>query len=116
MKDLRGLHAAAVRTGILKEFGLNVSSNKLKNIPEWKKSAKVKECFGKLYDDDENAIENITRYAFPQVSPEDDKFNNIYVYTAAICDIVLNPNYPDVECSKKPLQRRYQKFKVCIFD
>ena len=39
-------------------------------------------------------------------------FNDIYTYTAAVCDIILNPDYPDTECAKKPLERRFQKFKV----
>jgi len=69
MKDLRGAHAAAVRSGILKEFGLQIVSNKQKNISsdisKWKRSEKVKECYEKLYDDNHNAIENIAKHAFP---------------------------------------------------
>jgi hypothetical protein len=116
MKDLRGIHAAAVRNGIFKEFGLQVVGNRQKNvtsdISEWKKSKKVKDCFKKLYDDNYNAIENIAKHAFPSVSTDDESFDDIYVYTAAVCDIVLNPDYPDLECSKKPLERRFRKFKV----
>lgn len=116
MKDLRGAHAAAVRNGILKEFGLQIVSNKQKNVTsdvsKWKKSKKVKECFDRLYDDNDNAIENIVKHAFSQLSHDDESFDSIYVYTAAVCDIVLNPNYPDIECTKKPLQRRFLKFKV----
>src|SRR5581483_4147622 len=116
MKNLRGAHAAAVRSGILKEFGLQIVSNKQKNISsdisKWKRSEKVKECYEKLYDDNYNTIENIAKHAFPQVSRNDKLFNSIYVYTAAVCDIVLNPGYPDMKCTKKPLQRRFLKFKV----
>ena len=116
MKDIRGSHAAAVRSGILKEFGLQIVSNKQRNVTgdvaKWKKSKKVKECFDKLYDDSENAIENIAKYAFPQITRDEESFDSIYVYTAAVCDIVLNPDYPDIECTKKPLQRRFLKFKV----
>jgi hypothetical protein len=118
MKDLRGTHAAAVCNGILKEFGLQVVSNRQKNtandISAWKKSKKVRECFHKLYDENENAIENIATHAFPQVDHEDKSFDNIYVYTVAVCDIVLNPDYPDIECAKKPLLKRFLKFKVLI--
>jgi hypothetical protein len=119
MKDLRGAHAAAVRHGILKEFGLQIASNKQKNVTNdisaWKKSPKVKECFDKLYDENDNAIESIAKHAFPQKSHTDKSFDSIYAYTAAICDIVLNPDYPDIECTKKPLQRRFLKFKVFFF-
>jgi hypothetical protein len=65
-----------------------------------------------LYDDNHNAIENIAKHAFPSVSSGDELFDDIYVYTAAICDIVLNPDYPDLECAKKPLELQFRKFKV----
>ena len=74
-------------------------------------SKEVKECFDKLYNNND-VIENIAKHAFPQISPNDKAFDDIYIYTAAICDIVLNPGYPDVKYSRKPLQRRYLKFKV----
>ena len=115
---MRGAHVAAVKTAIFKEFGLQSisSSNKRKSaqdIASWKSSPQVKECYNKLYDDNYNVIEDITKLAFPSLSDTSKTFQNIYTYTSAICDIVLNPNYPDVECGKKPLERRYQKFKVC---
>ena len=116
MKDIQGSHAAAVRSGILKEFRLQIVSNKQRNVTgdvaKWKKSKKVKECFDKLYDDSENAIENIAKYAFSQITRDEESFDSIYVYMAAVCDIVLNPDYPDIECTKKPLQRHFLKFKV----
>ncbi|UZO26421.1 uncharacterized protein OCT59_018646 [Rhizophagus irregularis] len=88
MKDLR-----AVRSAILKELGLQISSSKKKNTPvdisEWKRSQNVKECHYKLYDEDENVIENIAKQAFPTL-PHDNEllFNDIYVYTAS--DLLLN--------------------------
>ena len=84
----------------------------MKVIADWKKSKQVRECYQKLYDDDDNTIEKIAKRAFPSISEDDETFENIYIYTAAVCDIVLNPKYPDIECSKNPLQRHYQKFKV----
>ena len=77
------------------------------DILEWKKLAKVKESYLRLYGDD-NITENIAKAAFPSVSNEDEAFDNIYIYTAAVCDIVLNPDYPDLECAKKPLERRFK--------
>ncbi|PKC67526.1 hypothetical protein RhiirA1_458336 [Rhizophagus irregularis] len=65
MKDLRGTSAAA------------------------KRSQKVKECYYKLYDEDENVIENIVKQAFPTLSHDNELlFNDIYVYTAS--DLLLN--------------------------
>lgn len=61
----------------------------------------------------DNVIENITKIAFPLISDDDATFNNIYIYTSAVCDIVLNPTYPDIKCAKQPLERRYRTFKVC---
>ena len=117
MKDMRGVHVAAVKSAIFKEFGLqSISGNKRKSpqdITSWKNLPQVKECYNKLYDDNDNVIKNITKLAFPAISDTDESFQNIYIYTSAICDIVLNPSYPNVECGKKPLEQRYQKFKIC---
>jgi hypothetical protein len=116
MKDLRGVHAAAVKNAIFKEFGLQALPGKKRasDILEWKKLNKVKESYLKLYDNDGSVMENIAKLAFPSISEEDGSFNNIYTYTAAVCDIVLNPDYPDIECAKKPLERRFKKFKVFV--
>ena len=122
MKDLRGTYAAAVRNAILKEFGLQIPNSRKKNVivdvSKWKKSGKVKECYDKLYDNDENVIENITKLAFPTLSYSDkssSSFNDFYIYTASVCDIILNPDYPDTECAKNPLERQFRKFKVNFF-
>ena len=118
MKDVRGVHVAAVKGAIFKVFRLQAISNKRKNasdIANWKMSQHVKECYNKIYADNENAIENIAKYAFPNITRNDDSFDNIYAYTASVCDIVLNPDYPDLECAKKPVERRFRKFKVFIF-
>src|SRR6266480_7956790 len=107
MKDLRSISVLAVRNAILKEFGLQIPSSRKKSnmvdILDWKKSKRVKECYIKLYNNDENAIENIAKLAFPNITHEDESFNNFYVYAAAVCDIILNLNYPDLECAKKLL-------------
>src|SRR3954463_13604717 len=119
MKDLRGISATAIRNAILKVFGLQISNSQKKlniiDISDWKKSKRIKECYNRLYDDKENAIEDIAKLAFPNISIDDKSFNNIYVYTAAICNVLLNSKYPDLECAKKPLERRFQKFKVIFF-
>jgi len=80
------------------------SKRNLNNVLKWKKSKKVKECYTKLYDNDDNVIENITKYTFPNISNNNKSFDNIYVYTVAMCDIVLNPDYSDLKCAKKPLE------------
>ncbi|CAG8586527.1 10458_t:CDS:2 [Funneliformis mosseae] len=68
---------------------------------------KVREFYNRLYDNNDNSIENISKYAFPSISEDNESFNDIYTYTATVCDIVLNPEYPDLECVKKPLERRF---------
>lgn len=57
MKDIRGVHVAAVKGAIFKEFRLQAISNKQKSasdIATWKRSQRVKECYDKLYDDNDN--------------------------------------------------------------
>src|SRR5256885_12984777 len=115
MKDLRDISASAVRNAILKEFGLQIPSSRKKSnmvdILNWKKLKRVKECYIKLYDNDENVIENIVKLAFPNITHKDESFNDFYVYTAAICDIIFNLNYPNLKYAKKLLERRFKKFK-----
>src|SRR3954447_8230068 len=119
MKDLRGISAAAIRNVILKVFGLQIPNSQKKlniiDISDWKKSKRVKECYNRLYDDNENVIEDIVKLAFPNISIDDKSFNNIYVYMAAICDVLLNLKYSDLGYAKKPLERCFQKFKVIFF-
>src|SRR2546423_2882579 len=107
MKDLRNISTLAVRNAILKEFRLQIPSSRKKlnmvNILNWKKLKKVKECYIKLYDNNENAIKNIAKLAFSNITHEEESFNDFYVYTAVICDIILNSNYSDLECAKKLL-------------
>ena len=82
------------------------------NILDQKKLKRVKKCYIKLYNNDKNVIKNIAKLAFFNITYENESFNDFYVYTAAICDIILNSNYPDLECAKKLLERRFKKFKV----
>ena len=116
MKDIRGAHAAQVRSTLYRVFGLPVLTltNRKKNAKEvlaWKQSTEVKRSYIKLYNDD--MIESIAKQAFPTITEKDDElFYVTCIYTAAVCDIILNPKYPDVECSKKPLELRYRRFKV----
>ncbi|RGB33845.1 hypothetical protein C1646_761258 [Rhizophagus diaphanus] len=116
MKDLRGIGVSAVKNAISKEFNLSVvGGNKRKNlkaISDWKKSKQVEDCYYKLYDD-EAAIDNIAKRAFPSTTDELMLHHN-YVYTAAVADIILNPNYPGIEVSKGPLEKRYKKFKELL--
>ena len=114
---MRGTHAAQVWNAIFRIFGLQIltSSNRKKNakeVQQWKKSKNVQECYNRLYDDD--VIEDVAKQAFPSLTnnSNDELFNDICIYIAAVCDIILNPNYPDVECSKKPLEFRFKRFKV----
>src|SRR5436190_13396436 len=117
MKDMRGSHVSAVRTAIFRKFGLQLASSRRKNsrdIMDWKQSKEVKDCHNKLFTED-TAIEEITNSAFPSLSNADDeKFNDMYIYTASVCDIILNPNCPTLEISKPEMELRLEKFRVSI--
>ena len=116
MKDIRGAHVAAVRNAIFKTVGLTqLSSTRRKNSKDvmvWKSSKEVKAEYNNLYKD-ETLIENITAAAFPSLNDaSDESFSNMYIYTASVCDIILNPNYPSLDITKKALELRFTTFKV----
>src|SRR5437868_4008597 len=117
MKDMRGSHVSAVRTAIFRKFGLQLASSRRKNsrdIMDWKQSKEVKDSHNKLFTED-TAIEEITNSAFPSLSNADDeKFNDMYIYTASVCDIILNSNYPTLEIAKPEMELRLEKFRVSI--
>jgi hypothetical protein len=119
MKDLRGSHVSAVRTAITKTFGLQLlqSSRRRnsKDILEWKNSKSVGDSYTSLYNDEGISIENIAINAFPSSDKaNEDEFNNMYVYTASVCDIILNPRYPSLEISRKALELRFKRFKAFV--
>ena len=73
----------------------------------------MKDGYLKLFA--ENTIENITISAFPSLSDvNDQRFSDMYIYTASVCDIILNPNCPTLEVSKKAIELRLKKFNVFI--
>lgn len=116
MKDIRGAHVAAVRNAIFKTVGLTqLTSSRRKNskdVMAWKSSKEVEVEYNNLYKD-ETLIENITAAAFPSLSDASDElFSDMYIYTASVCDIILNPNYPSLDIAKKALELRFKKFKV----
>ena len=116
MKDIRGVHVTAVRNAIFKTVGLTqLSSTRRKNSKDvmvWKSSKEVKAEYNNLYKD-ETLIENITAAAFPSLNDaSDESFSNMYIYTASVCDIILNPNYPSLDITKKALELRFTTFKV----
>jgi len=116
MKDIRGAHVAAVRNAIFKTVGLTqLSSTRRKNSKDvmvWKSSKEVKAEYNNLYKD-ETLIENITAAAFPSLNDaSDESFSNMYIYTASVCNIILNPNYPSLDITKKALELRFTTFKV----
>jgi len=118
MKDIRGTHVSAVRNAISKAFGLVLLTSKgqknSKDIFEWKESEEVTKSYNKLYND-KLVIENITSIAFPSLTgATDEEFNDMYIYIALVCDIILNPDNPTLEVSKKSLELRLQKFKVFV--
>lgn len=115
MKDLRSSHASSVRSAIFRYFRLQSTSSRRKNsleVLQWKKSKEVADGYKKLFDDD-TAIENIVAIAFPSSGKASEEvYSDIYIYTTSICDIVLNPDYPSLEVSKRALELRFKRFKV----
>ena len=116
MKDIRGAHVTAVKNAIFKTVGLTqLSSTRRKNSKDvmvWKSSKEVEAEYNNLYKD-ETLIENITAAAFPSLNDaSDESFSNMYIYTASVCDIILNPNYPSLDITKKALELRFTTFKV----
>ena len=79
---------------------------------EWKSSKEVEAEYNNLYKD-ETLIENITAAAFPSLNDaSDESFSDMYIYTASVCDIILNPNYPSLNITKKALELQFTTFKV----
>src|SRR5277367_2241336 len=117
MKDVRGTYVAAVRNAIFKTFGLQTTTICRKNFQDilgWKKSKKVKESYEKLFTD-RDMIENIATKAFSYLNTaSEDVFSDMYIYTAAVCDIILNPDNPTIEILKKSLELRMRRFKVFV--
>jgi len=118
MKDIRGTHASAVRSAIFRNFGLQSPSSKWRknsrDILEWKNSKEVADSYKKLYTN-HDAIENIAAIAFPSLDTESEEvYSNIYIYTASVCNIILNPDYSNMEIARKPLELRFKRFKVFI--
>jgi hypothetical protein len=119
MKDVRGSNVSLVRNAILRKFGLQLlTSSRRKNsreILDWKQSKEVKDSYNKLFTED-IALEEITNSAFPSLAKADEeKFNDMYIYTASVCDIILNPNCPTLEVSKTAMELRLKKFRVGIY-
>ena len=117
MKDMRGSHVSAVRTASFRKFGLQFASSRRKNsqeIMEWKQSEKVKSSHNRLFNE-KKAIEDINMLAFLSLdSATEERYNNMYIYTASVCDIILNPDYSTLDVSKKALELRIKRFKVFI--
>ncbi|CAB5147429.1 hypothetical protein RhiirA5_429276 [Rhizophagus irregularis] len=59
-------------------------------------------------------IPNNRKKSFSTISRDDESYKGVYIYMVAVCNIILNPGYPDIECAKKPLERRLQKFKELL--
>ena len=117
MKDVKGTHVAAIRNAIFKTFGLQTTTIRQKNSQDilgWKKSKKVKESYEKSFTN-RNIIENIVTKAFPYLNTaSEDVFSDMYIYTTAVCDIILNPDNPTIEILKKSLELRMRRFKVFV--
>lgn len=111
MKDVRGYNVTAVRNAASKKFGLQLASGRRRNSQDVSTSEKVDDSYKRLFTEDD-AIDNITLSAFPLLkAATDDEYNDWYIYTASVCDIILNPSHHTV-ITQKSLELRLQKFKV----
>ncbi|CAB4407036.1 unnamed protein product [Rhizophagus irregularis] len=80
------------------------SSASSKKIAEWKKSAKTREAYQELFEN-QGILTKITSFVFKsyegsELPPEH------WVYVLAICDIVLNPSSPGIKCNDKLVLKR----------
>ena len=88
-----------------------------REILEWKQSKEVEDSYNKLFTEstESTMIEDITSSAFPSLDDaSEERFNDMYIYTASVCDILLNPSFPAIEVTKKPLELRLKRFRVFI--
>src|ERR1043165_5249398 len=84
------------------------------DITGWKSSKDINKSYKKLYND-AFTLENIVDIAFPSLSADDEEeYSDMYIYTASMCDIILNLKYSSIEVTKRPLEFRFNKFKVFI--
>lgn len=121
MKDLRGSHVSAVRSAIYRTFRIKttttIGGNRRKNSRDvigWKETKEVAASYKRLFSDD-TMIEDITSSAFPSLeNASEEEFNDMCIYTAAVCDIILNLDNPTMEVLMKPLELRMRRFKVFI--
>ena len=60
-------------------------------------------------------IEDITLSAFPSiVNASDERFNDMYIYTTSVYNIIFNSDYSILDVSKKVLKLQLKRFKVFI--
>ena len=119
MKDVRGSGVSAVRSAILRKYGLQFNSKGRKNsrdVLAWKNSKEVGNNHTKLFTG-EDELDSLTKLAFPSVMDDEkseETYADYYLYTAAVSDIILNPGHPTLEVNKKPLELRLRRFRVFI--
>jgi len=119
MKDVRGSGVSAIRTAVLWKYGLQFNSKGRKNsrdILAWKNSKEVGENHTRLFSD-EGELDSLTKLVFPSIMDDEkseESYADYYIYTAAVSDIILNPNHPTLEVNRKPLELRLRRFRVFI--
>ncbi|GBC26149.1 hypothetical protein GLOIN_2v1870636 [Rhizophagus irregularis DAOM 181602=DAOM 197198] len=101
--------AANIRNTMFSNFGEQKlecvdSSASSKKIAEWKKSAKTREAYRELFEN-QGILTKITSSVFKsyegsELPPEH------WVYVLTICDIVLNPSSPGIKCNDKLVLKR----------
>ena len=87
-----------------------------KEVLNWKKSAKTKKCYEKLFKNIEKGSKNtyMTRI-LERIQPSSGASNENAVYTIAICQTMLNPNIKTLAISEKIIQQRVKRNLVSLY-
>jgi len=121
MKNYRGAALANIRSSIWRVFGaeklpLLRSNTSLANIVEWKKKPEVNDCFGNLFNknnDDIYWIMVIARTTFNEAIVPNLTHAHC-AFTLAVYDIFLNPASKSIVCTEKRMKKRIECYIVSL--
>ena len=105
-RSTRGTLASRVREGLFSYFGESnlsriTTSDTPSEIAKWKKSAKVAQCYKKLFDNRNNVLAKILEKVFGKNLPPDAHS----AYAIAICTTILNPKGEGIQLSEKLIKK-----------
>ena len=84
-------------------------------VLNWKKSAKTKKCYEKLFKNIEEGSEDtyMTRI-LERIWPTGGASNENAAYAIAVCQTMLNPNIKTLAISEKIIQQRVERNLVSV--